>query len=113
MIELNPIAVVKNSRKTVEDDQWGEVFSTIELLDPLQEEALAGIESFSHVEIIFYFDQVNPEKKRARRQASAQQPRMAPGWHPRPTRKEPSQSDRRHHMQIEKPHGQNPHSTGP
>ncbi|MBA4385324.1 MAG: tRNA (N6-threonylcarbamoyladenosine(37)-N6)-methyltransferase TrmO [Anaerolinea sp.] len=58
MIEINPIAVVRNSRKLIEDDQWGEVVSTLELLPPLMEDALAGIETFSHVEVIFHFDRV-------------------------------------------------------
>lgn len=59
---IQPIAVVKNSRKQIEDDYWGEVLSTIKLADDLHEDALKGIEAFSHVEIIFYFDQVADEK---------------------------------------------------
>ncbi len=62
MIELNPIAIVKNTRKAIEDDHWGEIVSTIHLLEPIQEDAFTGIESFSHVEIIFYFDQVQPDR---------------------------------------------------
>ena len=62
MIELTPIAVVKNGRQLMEDDQWGDVESTLQLLPPLNEEALAGIESISHVEVIFHFNQVAPEK---------------------------------------------------
>jgi tRNA-Thr(GGU) m(6)t(6)A37 methyltransferase TsaA len=62
MIELNPIAIVKNTRKAIEDDHWGEIVSTIHLLEPIREDAFTGIESFSHVEIIFYFDQVQPDR---------------------------------------------------
>lgn len=76
MIELSPIAVVKNTRKAIEDDHWGEVVSTIHLLDPLQENALEGIESFSHVEIIFYFDKVQLD----RIETGARHPRNNPDW---------------------------------
>ena len=62
MIHLNPIGIVHNERKAVEDDHWGNVISTIELLDPLSTESLAGIETFSHVEVIFFFDRVPEEK---------------------------------------------------
>ncbi len=76
MIELDPIAVVRNSRKTVEDDQWGEVVSTIELLPPLTAEALTGIESFSHLEVIYYFDRVQTAKI----ETGARHPRNNPDW---------------------------------
>lgn len=55
MFVLTPIAWVKNNRVEVEDDHWGTVISAIELDQALPEEALNGIESFSHVEIIYYF----------------------------------------------------------
>ncbi|MRR29402.1 S-adenosylmethionine-dependent methyltransferase [bacterium] len=76
MIELEPIAVVRNTRKTVEDDQWDEVVSTIELLPPLTAEALTGIESFSHLEVIYYFDRVQPAKI----ETGARHPRNNPDW---------------------------------
>lgn len=56
MINVEPIAFVRNSRETTEDDYWGEVISTIELADGYTEQSLVGIEDFSHVEVIFYFD---------------------------------------------------------
>ncbi len=61
-IELVPIAIVHNSRKTMQDDHWGEVTSSIELLDPLTAEALEDIETFSHLEVIYYFDQADEQK---------------------------------------------------
>lgn len=76
MIELNPIATVRNTRKMVEDDQWGEVVSVIKLLPPLTEDALTGIETFSHVEVIFFFDQVIPEKI----ETGARHPRNNADW---------------------------------
>ncbi len=76
MIELNPIAIVKNTRKLVKDDHWGDVVSTIELIPPMTEEALAGIESFSHIEVIFYFDQVQTDKI----ETGARHPRNNANW---------------------------------
>lgn len=62
MIELSPIAFVRNSRKEVEDDNWGDVVSIIELDSSLPEDALLEIESFSHVEVIYYFHLVDEKK---------------------------------------------------
>lgn len=57
-ISLNPVAVVKNQRKTPIDDQWSAVISEIELLPGIPDEALFCITDFSHLEIIYYFNQV-------------------------------------------------------
>ena len=62
MIQLKPIAVVKNSRSEIKDDDWGDVISIIELDESMPEDALLEIESFSHVEVIFYFHRVAEEK---------------------------------------------------
>ncbi len=59
---IQPVATVSNSRKTIKDDHWGEIISTIELSENLHEESLKGLEDFSHIEIIFYFDQVSDEQ---------------------------------------------------
>jgi tRNA-Thr(GGU) m(6)t(6)A37 methyltransferase TsaA len=61
-IQLTPIATVKNTRTTPGDDFWGGTISEIELAHELPEEALEGIELFSHLEIIYYFDQVGEGK---------------------------------------------------
>ncbi len=58
---INPIAIVKNSRKEIEDDHWGSIISEIELVEEFNEEALSGISDFSHLEIIFYFDKVSDD----------------------------------------------------
>lgn len=58
MIAIEPVATVHNSRRDLSDDDWGPVFSTIVLADHLPEEALAGIEAFSHCEVIFHFNRV-------------------------------------------------------
>ncbi len=62
MIELQVIGVVHNTRRIVEDDNWGGIVSAIEIFDPIGAEGLAGIEDFSHAEVIFYFHQVEEQK---------------------------------------------------
>lgn len=59
-IIVKPIGYVRNVRKEVEDDNWGEVVS--EIVIEIGEEALQGLEGFSHAEIIFYFDQVDESR---------------------------------------------------
>ena len=65
-IILSPIAYVQNSRKTVQDDNWATIKSEIILADYIPSEALDGIEAFSHLEIIFYMNQVSEAKAIAR-----------------------------------------------
>lgn len=60
-ISLTPLAYVKNSRKSAIDDQWGEIISEIELANHIPTEAFVKINQFSHLEIIYYFDQVKFE----------------------------------------------------
>lgn len=62
MISLNPIGKIVNERKIVEDDNWGEIISMIELNDSFDESALKGIDKFSHLEIIYYFNKVEDSK---------------------------------------------------
>ncbi len=58
-IALTPVGFVHNSRNSPVDDHWGSVTSEIRLDDSLPQESLDGIETFSHAEIVFYFDQVD------------------------------------------------------
>jgi tRNA (adenine37-N6)-methyltransferase len=62
MIILNPIAIVYNDRLEIEDDNWGDVTSKIILDQLLPDDALYGIDSFSHLEIVYYFHKVDKEK---------------------------------------------------
>jgi tRNA (adenine37-N6)-methyltransferase len=55
-IVLQPVAFVKNERMELSDDFWGTVISEIELAPGIPAEAFNGIDDFSHLEIIFYFD---------------------------------------------------------
>lgn len=76
-IQMTPIGKVTSTRKQVADDNWDQEKSWIEL-DPSQfsSEALAGLSDFSHVEIFFYMDQVDP----ATTEKGARRPRNNPKW---------------------------------
>jgi tRNA-Thr(GGU) m(6)t(6)A37 methyltransferase TsaA len=55
-IIIQPIGFVKNDRTEPVDDNWSSVESIIELVDDLPDECFDGIEQFSHLEIIYYFN---------------------------------------------------------
>ncbi len=59
---MEPIGYVRGGRGVVEDDEWGAVRATIEL-DPsvVDAEATLGLDSFSHIEVVFVFDRVDPD----------------------------------------------------
>lgn len=60
--EIESIGRVEAARQEAVDDDWGGTESAI-VLDPrFEEDALAGIETFSHVEVLFLFDRVDPAK---------------------------------------------------
>lgn len=75
-ISLQPIGKVQNSRVVVEDDNWGEVASIIELDASLPEESLHGLEEFSHAEIIYHFHLI-PDGKI---ETGARHPRNNTNW---------------------------------
>jgi tRNA (adenine37-N6)-methyltransferase len=58
VINLEPIGHVRSARRELLDDDWDSVAATIELTAAFAPEALAGLEDFSHAEIIFHFDRV-------------------------------------------------------
>jgi tRNA (Thr-GGU) A37 N-methylase len=51
---VRPVAYVRNTRRELADDDWDAVTSTIELADDVPSDSLRGLESFSHVEVIFF-----------------------------------------------------------
>jgi len=53
---------VKNSRKEITDDFWGNVISEIQLTNEFSADALKGLAEFSHAEIIFNFDKADISK---------------------------------------------------
>lgn len=60
-IVFHPVAFVRNTRQIPKDDFWGSVISEIELAEELPESAFAGIEEFSHLEILYHFHLSKPE----------------------------------------------------
>ncbi|MDQ0208831.1 SAM-dependent methyltransferase [Alkalicoccobacillus murimartini] len=62
MFTIEAIGTVSNKRREIEDDNWGSVQSTILVNDSFSEESLAGVETFSHLEVLFYFHKVKEEK---------------------------------------------------
>lgn len=61
-IEIIPVAFVKNTRKELTDDFWGNLISEIELTNIFTEDAFKGLNEFSHAEILFYFHRSEPCK---------------------------------------------------
>ena len=57
---VTPIGFVRGGRDVVEDDAWGSVTARIEL-DGFAPEALLELDRFSHVEVLFLFDRVDPD----------------------------------------------------
>jgi tRNA-Thr(GGU) m(6)t(6)A37 methyltransferase TsaA len=77
-IVVRPIAMVRGGRAEVLDDDWGAVEAEIVLDDQLPPDALAGLDAFSHVEVIFVFDRVDE----ANVHVGARHPRNNPDWPP-------------------------------
>jgi len=61
MIQIEPIGYVKSDRTEIRDDHWNGQ-SEIVLSGSFSEDTLAGIDEFSHLEILFYFHQADPAK---------------------------------------------------
>lgn len=57
-ITLIPIGVVRGGRDAGEDDAWAAETATIELDARFGADALAGLEQFSHVEVVFHFHRI-------------------------------------------------------
>lgn len=62
-ITLQPIGRINCSRAKPVDDHWKQETSTI-ILDSerVERSATAELSGFSHIDVLFYFDQVLPEK---------------------------------------------------
>ncbi len=58
-LNLQPVAVVRTARSTPQDDGWGDEVATLVLDERFGSDALAGLDAFSHLEIVFVFDQVD------------------------------------------------------
>lgn len=74
--EIAPVALVSSPRKDLRDDFWGAVDAEIVLDQAFDEDAFAGLSEFSHVEVLFLMDRVDPAKIEAR----ARRPREREDW---------------------------------
>lgn len=74
---VTSIGVVRSTRTAIEDDAWDSETSRIEL-DPefFIEESIAGLDTFSHVEVLYLFDRVTADKI----ERGARRPRNNPEW---------------------------------
>jgi tRNA (Thr-GGU) A37 N-methylase len=74
---IDPIGYVRGGRDAPIDDDWGASRARIEL-DPARfgPEALAGLDGFSHLEVIFVFDRVGE----AEIEYGARHPRSRADW---------------------------------
>ena len=62
-ITVNPIGHVRSSRSEMRDDHWdAETTSVVLDGDAFGPDALLGLDSFSHIEVVYFFDQVDPAK---------------------------------------------------
>ncbi len=76
-IEVIPIGRVRGGRSDPIDDDWDQVEAEI-VLDPARfaPDAAAGLDAFSHIEVIFHFDRADP----ARINTGARHPRGNTLW---------------------------------
>jgi tRNA-Thr(GGU) m(6)t(6)A37 methyltransferase TsaA len=74
---VTPIGVVRGGRTEIYEDNWGGVTATI-VLDPAEVEltATAGLEDFSHVDVVFRFHLAVSTRR------GAFHPRGNPAWPP-------------------------------
>ncbi len=76
-IVLQPIGRVSSTRGEPLDDDWDAIACTITLDgDRFAPEALLGLEAFSHVEVVYIFDRVDPDAV----ETGARHPRGNAAW---------------------------------
>lgn len=71
-----PIGVVHSPRIEMRDDFWGGVEAEIELAPDFPSDSLAGLEEFSHAEVIYVFNKISSENV----VVGARHPRNNPAW---------------------------------
>ena len=75
-LTLEPIGRVEGGRGEPFDDDWGDVEAVIRLDDRFGPEALAGLDAFSHLEVVYAFHLVDE----AAVEHGARHPRGNPDW---------------------------------
>lgn len=77
MFIITPIGQVRGGRTDPTDDNWGWSRATIELdREQFNDDALAGLDAFSHAEIVFLFHKVTLDEI----EAGARHPRGRQDW---------------------------------
>jgi tRNA (adenine37-N6)-methyltransferase len=77
MITLQPVGLVVGGRREPVDDDWGQVEAVISLdTGRFGEDAVAGLEAFSHLIVVFQFHLVDESAVRS----GARHPRGNPDW---------------------------------
>lgn len=91
-ILMRPIGQVRSPRTAPLDDDWDTITAMI-CLDPgrFEEDSLKGLDSFSHVEVVYVFDQVDEQAVTT----SSRQAGLAQGGGLRTARQGPTEPDRR------------------
>lgn len=76
-VDVRPIGWVSSPRTEPIDDDWDSVTATITLDgEQFESDALWGLDEFSHVEVVYLFDRVDPDTV----QTAARHPRGSPDW---------------------------------
>ncbi|GHG43260.1 SAM-dependent methyltransferase [Streptomyces zaomyceticus] len=76
-VVVHPVGHVVGGRDEVRDDDWGGVVSVIRLdAEAFGPEALAGLDAFSHLEVVYHFDRVRPDAV----ESGARHPRGNAEW---------------------------------
>ena len=75
-LSVRPIAWVRSTRTEVTDDGWDAERCAIELDDAVPDEALVGLDQFSHLDVLFVFDRAQD----APPAPFARHPRGNPAW---------------------------------
>ncbi len=74
---MQAIGYVSSPRTQAIDDDWDAVVSTVSLDDArFTPDALAGLDDYSHIEVVYHFDRVAPDQE----QSGARRPRGNPDW---------------------------------
>lgn len=73
-MKITPIAIIRSTRKQITDDNWDREEAHIELAPEFSADSLAGLDDFSHAEILFYMDRVE------KIETSARHPRNKTSW---------------------------------
>ena len=75
-LRFEPVAMVSGGRGEPFDDDWDAVEAIIRFDERFEPDALLGLDEFSHIEVVYVFDRVDP----ADVETSARHPRGNDDW---------------------------------